>query len=95
MFGSTVSVFSDRDSVLSAMTGLLQPEGYFGRRRHPVLRREPLRIGCETFVSSYAPTVRPEPDHPGLSADHIPDLPLSSQGDHRSARWVARFKEAA
>jgi LPS sulfotransferase NodH len=47
----------------------------------------------EYFVSSYAPTVRPMPDH--LSAAHIPDPPLSRQGDHRSARWVARFKETA
>jgi trehalose 2-sulfotransferase len=56
---------------------------------------EPVRVEYETFVSSYAPTVRQVLDHLGVSADHIPDPPLSRQGDDRSARWVARFKEAA
>jgi len=34
-------------------------------------------------------------DHLGVSADHIPDPPLARQGDDRSERWVARFKEVA
>jgi len=29
----------------------------------------------------------------GVSADHIPNPPLGRQGDERSARWIARFKD--
>jgi len=55
----------------------------------------PLHVEYETFVDSHQATVRRVLDHLGLSAEHIPDPPLSRQGDDRSARWVARFKEAA
>jgi LPS sulfotransferase NodH len=56
---------------------------------------EPLRVQYETFTAAHAATVRAVLDHLCVSAAHIPDPPLSRQGDERSARWVARFKEAA
>jgi trehalose 2-sulfotransferase len=55
----------------------------------------PLHVEYETFISAYEETVRRVLDHLGVSAEHIPDPPLSRQSDDRSARWVARFKEAA
>jgi LPS sulfotransferase NodH len=55
----------------------------------------PLRVEYEDFTAAHAATVRAVLDHLGVSADHIPHPPLSRQGDERSARWVARFKEAA
>ena len=56
---------------------------------------EPLRVEYETFIAAHEETVRHVLDHLGVSADHIPDPPLARQGDDRSERWVARFKEAA
>ncbi len=56
---------------------------------------EPLHVEYETFITAHEETVRHVLHHLGLSADHIPDPPLARQGDDRSARWVARFKEAA
>jgi LPS sulfotransferase NodH len=56
---------------------------------------QPLHVDYETFVSSYVDTVRRVLNHLGVPANHVPDPPLSRQGDDRSARWVARFKEAA
>jgi LPS sulfotransferase NodH len=56
---------------------------------------QPLLVEYETFAVNHAGTVRRVLDHLGVSADRIPDPPLSRQGDERSARWVARFKEAA
>jgi LPS sulfotransferase NodH len=60
-----------------------------------VNRVEPLHVDYETFTGAHAATVRRVLDHLGVSAEHIPDPPLARQGDERSARWVARFKEAA
>ncbi len=56
---------------------------------------EPLCVEYETFIAAHEETVRRVLDHLGVSADHLPDPPLERQGDDRSARWVARFKEAA
>jgi len=56
---------------------------------------EPLRVEYETFIAAHEETVRHVLDHLGVSADHIPDPPLARQGDDRSERWVARFKEVA
>jgi LPS sulfotransferase NodH len=56
---------------------------------------EPLRVEYEDFIASHEETVRRVLDHLDVSADHIPDPPLARQGDDRSARWVARFKEVA
>jgi len=56
---------------------------------------QPLHVEYETFIAAHEETVRRVLHHLGVSADHIPDPPLSRQGDERSARWVARFKEAA
>jgi len=56
---------------------------------------EPLEVEYEAFIAAHEETVRRVLHHLGLSADHIPDPPLARQGDERSARWVARFKEIA
>jgi trehalose 2-sulfotransferase len=56
---------------------------------------EPLHVEYETFIDAHEATVRRVLDHLGVSAERIPDPPLARQGDERSARWVARFKEVA
>jgi trehalose 2-sulfotransferase len=56
---------------------------------------QPLLVEYETFVTAHAQTVRRVLHHLGVMVHQIPDPPLSRQGDERSARWVARFKEAA
>ncbi|HWT23816.1 MAG TPA: Stf0 family sulfotransferase [Solirubrobacteraceae bacterium] len=58
-------------------------------------RIAPLHVEYETFIAEHERTIRRVLHHLGVSVTHIPDPPLSRQGDDRSARWVARFREAA